>query len=97
MSNFYTVTVNNGLESLFTSRQITRLADAAHLKLAWEKNQPSLKGSVVVFDEYGYLVPGSELQKGLRIKFKELVDDLAYFEGLDLAVVAPNQLTLVDA
>jgi len=67
-----------GHESLFTTKTDT-LAEAAFLKLAWEKNIPFAKGSVVVFDQYDYLVPAKELSVGLAIKKADLERQMAYF------------------
>ena len=71
----YTVTTISGF---LGKVQTERLADAALLKRAWEVNQPWAKGEVVVFDEYDYLVPGSELDKGLAIKRTEIADMQRY-------------------
>lgn len=71
----YTVTTISGF---LGKVEATTLADAAMLKRAWETNQPWAKGEVVVFDQYAYLVPESELSKGRAMKRRELLDELQY-------------------
>jgi hypothetical protein len=68
---------------VWPAQQFERLSDAVLLKLAWEHNAPWSRGSVVVLDDDGYIVPSPEIAYGKACKEHEIRNAAEYL-GLSI-------------